>query len=192
MTTETTQPKKRGPGRPRGSTKKAAKQTAPKRKQPTPDAEENSTTRERRPKRVPIAESGDVLTLKNAPKGFVYRWVQDKGDRLLRFYDAGYVHVHDKGGKFEIGDRNVEPDRQLGSVVSKITGKDAHTDKQRVDYLMAIREDWYEEDQKAKEQKIKESMETEFEQTKEALEDDMGIGGEKTGAHGPGFNLSVV
>ena len=118
----------------------------------------NPVKNRKRPKRVPIAESRNVLTLKGAPEGYVYRWVQDYDDRLLRFYAAGYTHVHDTGGTLTIGDRNVEPDRQLGSVVSKVVGTNAKTGALRTDYLLAISQEWYDEDQKAKQLAIDESV----------------------------------
>jgi hypothetical protein len=93
-------------------------------------------------KRIPLG-TRNVLT---APKrtGFVRRFVNDKGDRIQRFKDAGYSIVEED---IQVGDEKIGKPNQLGSSVS------SQGDGQRK-VLMEIPEEFYNEDQKIAQDKI--------------------------------------
>lgn len=97
--------------------------------------------------RTPIGQR-NVLT---APKkaGYVRRFVNiDDNGRIDMFKDAGWKIVEECTS---IGDANVGSASQLGTVASKPVGGG------RKAVLMEIREDWYKEDQAAKDARLKEN-----------------------------------
>lgn len=93
-------------------------------------------------KRIPLG----TRNILNAPKrpGFVRRFVNDKGDRIQRFKDAGYTIVEED---VKVGDDKIGRPNQLGSSVS------SQGDGQRK-VLMEIPEKYYQEDQKIAQDKI--------------------------------------
>jgi hypothetical protein len=97
-----------------------------------------------RKKRVPISGNRDILTISGKEPGYVYRWVNDVDNRIQKYLDAGYIFV-DTAGK-TIGESTIENarDTETGSVISKYVGKGITS------YLMAQKEEWYEEDQRNK------------------------------------------
>jgi len=99
-----------------------------------------------KPKRVPIGKR-DILTAPQAP-GKVRRFVNDVEDRIDMFEAAGYTLVR---GDIPIGDPRVGEDTQIGSVVSKSVGGGKKA------FLMEIDQELYEQDQAAKQAKIKEA-----------------------------------
>jgi len=96
-----------------------------------------------RPVRVPLGQR-NILT---APKraGYVRRFVNDNGDRIKQFEDAGYKIVRED---IEVGDPAAGKETQLGSVVNPSVGADQKA------VLMEIKEEWYRADQKAKQDRI--------------------------------------
>jgi len=104
---------------------------------------------ERPKKRVPLG-TRDVLTIRPEDKdpNYIYRFVNDDGDRLRRFRDAGWEIVEKRDG-MQIGDPDAGAGSQLGSVVAKTVGKE------KTGYAMRIRRQYYEEDQEAKAEKIR-------------------------------------
>lgn len=96
-----------------------------------------------RPIRIPLG-TRNVLT---APKrtGYVRRFVNDEKDRVQQFGEAGYNIVRDD---IEIGDPKAGKETQVGSAVGKAVGQGVRT------VLMEIKEEWYQEDQKAKQDRI--------------------------------------
>ena len=94
-----------------------------------------------RVKRVPVS-GRNILTVAGKDPDYAYRIVNDDEDRITRFLDAGYTVVGEES--VEVGDKRVSKPTAEGSVkqVSVGGGKKA--------YVMRIRKDWYEEDQKAK------------------------------------------
>lgn len=96
-----------------------------------------------RPKRVSIG-SRDVLTVTGKEAGYQYRIVNDTGDRIQKFLNAGYELVSSKD--VQIGDSRVDNPSAEGSKaqvsVDKATGQKA--------FVMRIKDEWYTEDQKAK------------------------------------------
>lgn len=97
-----------------------------------------------RVKRVPVG-SRNILTVQGKDPNFEYRIVNDEGDRIARFKEGGYELVPDDTVK--VGDTRANAASSMSSMkqLSVGGGKKA--------YLMRIRKDWYEEDQRAK-QKI--------------------------------------
>jgi len=93
-------------------------------------------------KRIPLG-TRNILTAPKRP-GFVRRFVNDKGDRIQRFKDAGYSIVEED---VQVGDAKIGKPGQLGSGVS------SQGDGQRK-VLMEIPEKYYNEDQKNAQDKI--------------------------------------
>jgi len=120
-------------------------------------AEAKKVAREKRPSRIPLGANRDVLTVEGVPEGYVGRWVNDdvSKNRIPRALDGGYEFVTDNGDIF-VGDSTVDnmdavrrgTRPKSGSVKCKNVGNGV------VAYFMAIRKDWYEEDQKAKQDEI--------------------------------------
>ena len=108
------------------------------------EVKKDKVTQER--KRIPLG-TRNVLT---APKrdGFVRRFVNDKGDRVQRFKDAGYLIVEDN---IQVGDPKIGRPEQLGSNVSvPLSGGNQRA------VLMEIPEEHYKEDYAAAQNKITE------------------------------------
>lgn len=96
-----------------------------------------------RPKRIPLG-TRNVLTAPKRP-GYVRRFVNDEGDRVAQFEAAGYELVREK---VEVGDPKAGKGSQVGSVVRPSVGAGASA------VLMEIREEFFNEDQKAKQDRI--------------------------------------
>ena len=96
-----------------------------------------------RPIRIPLG-TRNVLT---APKreGYVRRFVNDEKDRVQQFEDAGYTIVHEE---VQVGDPKAGNETQVGSITNKAVGNGTRA------VLMEIKEEWYKEDQKAKQDRI--------------------------------------
>lgn len=113
------------------------------------DSRDDSREPEGRAARVPVG----VQRLKmSAPerKGYVRRWVNDEMDgRCKRFEEGGYQFVED--AKLQIGELNVgNENRNLGSRVSRVVGTHPNGEP-KLAYLMEIKKEFYDEDQRAKE-----------------------------------------
>lgn len=104
---------------------------------------DRKVVRSNRPKRVPI-DTRNVLTFPKK-KGYVRRVVNDTGDRISQFEAAGYTIVRED---LVAGDPKAGSETKIGSAVNPSVG----TETKGV--LMEIREEWYEEDQKAKQDAI--------------------------------------
>jgi len=91
--------------------------------------------------------------------GYQLRWVNDEGGRLEEFKARGYEFVEKKTQK--VGDGDVS---QRGSVDSRtrvLVG--THEDgSPKYGYLMKQRQEWYDEDQRAKQAPIDELEQTMF------------------------------
>lgn len=93
-------------------------------------------------KRVPLG-SRNILT---APKrsGFVRRFVNDKGDRVQAFKDAGWTLVEDT----PVGDSKIGRASSIGSTTNPSVGGGQRA------FLMEIPEKYYQEDYNAAQAKI--------------------------------------
>ena len=102
------------------------------------------TETKKRPKRVPLG-TRNVLKYPERP-GYRRRVVNDVEDRVQRFKEAGYEIVQRKN--LPSGDPRAGDASQMGMPVSKSVGNGVKG------VLMEIPEDWYLEDQKAKQEKL--------------------------------------
>jgi len=98
---------------------------------------------QKRPERVPLG-TRNVLT---APKrrGYIRRFVNNDRGRISQFEAAGYSVVKEDT---QIGDPKIGKNSLPGSAAARPVGGGITT------VLMEIREDWYNEDQKAKQDRI--------------------------------------
>lgn len=111
-----------------------------------------TTKKTARPNRIPVGANRDVLTVDGIPDGYVGRWVNDTEGRIQKFLDGGYEFVTEEG--VTVGERTVdnsEGREKAGSVKSRAVGQGITA------YLMAIKKEWYEEDQTAKASEIAEN-----------------------------------
>jgi len=106
-----------------------------------------------RPTRVPVG-ARNVLTVIGKDPDYEYRIVNDEGDRIAAFQDAGYEI--EKASAVRVGDKrvnNASPEGSLAQVsVSKKTGDKA--------FVMKIRKEFYKEDQDAKARKLRQIEDT--------------------------------
>lgn len=98
-----------------------------------------------RPKRTPINKR-DILSVKGKEPGYHYRIVNDIGDRTQSFVDAGYEFVD--ASSVTIGDKRVNRASPEGSKAQVSVGAGQKA------YLMRIKQEWYDEDQAAKQQEV--------------------------------------
>lgn len=92
--------------------------------------------------RASINGRRNVLTVNGADPNYVQRIVNDTGDRVAMMQERGYEIVTDKN--VSVGERRVANPTQEGSPVMASVGGGTKA------YVMQIRREWYEEDQKAK------------------------------------------
>jgi hypothetical protein len=104
-------------------------------------------TKANRPERTPLANRS-VLGVKGKEPGYVYRIVNDVGERVAVFQEQGYEVVTDK--TVSIGDRRVGRASQDGSPVVIPVGNGVDG------VLMRQKEEFYQEDQRFKESQIAE------------------------------------
>lgn len=101
-------------------------------------------------KRIPVGTRQRLTAPKR--QGYVRRFVNDEGDRIKRFVDAGWspvtgetLNYDNPGNPVGIGDPRVGKPAQIGGPISEVvdrTGKKA--------YLMEIPKEWYDEDMREK------------------------------------------
>lgn len=103
-------------------------------------------------KRTPVSGARDILTiLQGKDPNFVYRFVKDvaeNGARIIRFLEGGYTLVRYDEEDIVVGDNHVYKSPDNGSIIVVKEGAGYN-------YLMKIKREWYEEDQRAKEEDIK-------------------------------------
>jgi len=101
-------------------------------------------------KRVPLSGAErNVLTVQRKEPGFVYRFVNNREDRIQRFLDAGYEPVT-KQSAGQIGDTRVDSSDGTSSIVEKGVGMGVKA------ILMRIPEEFYKDDQQSKQQRVDE------------------------------------
>jgi hypothetical protein len=100
--------------------------------------------------RVPLG-ARNRLTFGDLDPKFNYRVINDDQDRLARAEEAGYEFVQSEG---KLGDNRAAEGTSMGANVAKPVGGGM------TGYLMRIPKKFYEEDQAAKEAKIKEKENT--------------------------------
>jgi len=122
-----------------------------------------------RNRRVPLGTPRTKLTFTGKEPGYVYRVVNDDPGRLQAAVNGGYEFVVDE--KSVLGE-DVENTREMGAKVTRNVGGLNQQGQPRKGYLMKIRQDWYDEDQQAKQDAIDEKEKA----TKQGNPDDGGFG----------------
>jgi hypothetical protein len=97
--------------------------------------------------RTPLGQR-NRLTFKDLEPGYSYRVINDKDDRLKNALEGGYEFVESKN---KLGDAKAAEGSTPGSRVAKPVGNGTNG------YLMRIKDEYYKEDQAAKELKLKET-----------------------------------
>jgi hypothetical protein len=100
-----------------------------------------------RPVRVPVS-GRNILTVKGKEPGYEYRIVNDDADRIARFQEGGYELVSNESVK--VGDNRVSLPTAEGSVKQMSVGQG------RKAYLMRIKKEYFDEDQKDKQKRVDE------------------------------------
>lgn len=100
-----------------------------------------------RVQRTPVG-TRNVLTVSGKDPDYVYRIVNDSGDRVQEFLDAGYELV--KESSVKVGDKRVNKASAEGSVSQISVGQGQKA------FVVRIKREWYDEDQAAKQQKVNE------------------------------------
>ena len=107
--------------------------------------------KEQRTRRTPL-DTRNVLTVAGKDPNYHYRIVNDTGDRVQEMIERGYELVTDKS--IRVGDRRIDVPTAEGSPVKVSVGSGTSG------YVMRIKNEWFEEDQKLKAQKVRELEET--------------------------------
>lgn len=108
-------------------------------------------------KRTPLSGIRRKLSYDNQDKDYVYRWVNDNDRRLQNAQEGGYEFVEKADRDDHAGDDDVTNENAgVGSAISKIVNRDGTKA-----YLMRIKKEWYEEDQREK-QKIPDQIEAQI------------------------------
>jgi hypothetical protein len=112
----------------------------------------------RQSNRIPLGQHRRKMTVDPELKkriereGYVLRWINDDGKvRIQQAKEAGYTFVRADGLEKigDSGDQNSDP----GGRISQIVGTCEDGSPMRA-YLMAIKREWHEEDQQAKQQEV--------------------------------------
>lgn len=94
-----------------------------------------------RVRRVPVGRR-NVLTVTGKVPGYQYRVVNDRGDNVQRYLDAGYEFV--EASEVTIGDTRIGNPSATGSKA------EAHVGNGVKAYIMRQKDEFYKEDQAAK------------------------------------------
>jgi hypothetical protein len=118
-----------------------------------------------RPKRVPVYEANrNKLTVTNLDhENFMYRWVNDREDRIQVFLNAGWDFVDAKGKS--VGDGGVDSVEVRNSALSKGMGGGV------VGFLMRIPKELWKQDQDRKEREENAALEAEIKRGAEKSSD---------------------
>lgn len=107
-----------------------------------------ANSKETRTRRTPINGTRNRLNVRGKEDGFVYRIVNDIDDRIQTFQEMGYELVTDSD--VSVGDKRVAQATQEGSPVRVSVGQGVQA------YVMRQKQEWYDEDQKAKQTRVDE------------------------------------
>ena len=109
---------------------------------------ESGASRAQRPTRTPIGGRRDILSIRGKVPGFEYRVANDTPGRIDTLLEAGYEIVTHGA---EVGDKRVGTPSPEGSPVKISVGGG------KQGYLMRQKDEWYDEDQKRKQDAIDET-----------------------------------
>lgn len=98
-----------------------------------------------RVRRTPVG-TRNILTVSGKDPNYVYRVVNDVGDRLQELQDQGYELV--EAADVRVGDKRVSQATPEGTKAQVSIGGGLKG------YVMRIRKEWYDEDQTAKQARI--------------------------------------
>jgi hypothetical protein len=127
------------------------KLTQPKKKMGRP-SRADALARQRSAIRTPITGDRSILEVHGKRAGFQYRWVRDTsetGHEIVRYLSAGYEFVNRNKEGIVIGDNSVYQSKAVGSIIRVPAGRDDD-----YLYLMKIPQEWYDEDQEAKQREV--------------------------------------
>jgi hypothetical protein len=99
-----------------------------------------------REKRTPINGTRNILTIRGQEPGYRYRIVNDDGDRIQLLQEQGYELVQD--ASITVGDRRIANPTKEGSPIQVSVGGG------QKGFVMRIKDEWYQEDQKAKQKSV--------------------------------------
>ena len=123
------------------------------------DTEATNKPVQRRPeRRSSVSGPRNVLKASKEIPGYKLRVVNDVGDRVEAFKEMGYEVVDDPD--MRLGDRRAGRAGSTGSAVTVQVGQGTKA------VLMKQRLEWYEEDQKAKAERIKEDEESMYQRAR--------------------------
>jgi len=91
-----------------------------------------------RTQRVPVG-TRNVLTVADKDPNYEYRIINDSGDRVQEFMDAGYEIV--SKDSVRVGDKRVNSATSEGSLAHLSVGQGQKA------FVVRIKKEWYEEDQ---------------------------------------------
>jgi hypothetical protein len=98
-----------------------------------------------RTQRVPVG-TRNVLTVAGKDANYEYRVINDSGDRVQEFLDAGYELVD--SSSVRVGDKRVNAASSEGSISQISVGQGQKA------YVVRIKREWFEEDQARKQAKV--------------------------------------
>lgn len=101
--------------------------------------------------RVPVTER-NILSVKGKEPGYVYRIVNDTGDRVQQLIDAGYEIVD--ASAVQIGDKRINSVKPEGTQAQVSVGGGVKA------FVMRQKDEWHAEDQAAKQARANELEET--------------------------------
>jgi len=131
---------------------------------------------ENKPRRVPVSGMRDIMTVLNKEEGYEYRWVtdvDDGGSRIYKYKRGGWEMspLQTTEGEIIVGEEAVFRTEAKEDVIR------LHAGGGQFCYLMRIKKEWYDEDQKAKADAIDE-MEASITQTGSSTGENFGQYGE--------------
>jgi hypothetical protein len=100
-----------------------------------------------RTQRTPVG-TRKVLTVAGKEAGYEYRVINDSGDRVQEFLDAGYELVN--ADSVRVGDKRVNSGTAEGSKAQLSVGQGQKA------FVVRIRKEWYDEDQARKQAHVNE------------------------------------
>ncbi|MHC4753456.1 MAG: hypothetical protein ACYTFW_26790 [Planctomycetota bacterium] len=117
--------------------------------QESEDTERRPPREQRESKRVPLGSQGPLyLAKKHKDPQYVERFVNDKPGRIESFRKAGWQMVCVSKENRVVGDPHCGKGTKIGTPVSVSVGDNETA------YLMRIKREWYDEDQKDKKKRI--------------------------------------
>jgi hypothetical protein len=110
-----------------------------------------SSFKARQGDRQPMGGYSQQLAVTGIPEGYVGRWINHDGERVQQALNAGYIPVLKDGslGDIEVSGGDLAHEDEW---VSKAVGETQFG--KLTAYLMAIRKEWYEENQQTKQSDI--------------------------------------